>query len=253
MTIRGPDSVTTMLVGGFDVLSALTDIDVVQSAITENTKAPFGTSWDETKFVGVRMFEMKESGFYDDGVGSFHEAMSAGVASTGARVLCYGDQGTATGAEFTGCYGAYTVNYKRMAQRGQLVKADVTYQFTGVVEHGKIIKALTTRTSSGTSSGTPVDNVTSSTGATGGAGYLQVTAMDTLDHATVKLRHSSDNVTFADLVTFTVLSSAVVPFAQRAVISATAIERYVYEDHSFASATTLSSITFFTGLVRGNG
>lgn len=244
MTIRGTVDVPFFLIGGYDLRGTLTDINMDWSAITEETHT-LGDSWIENSYVGVRQANIQQSGFYDDDAGSAHEALSTGPGIS--RVLCFGLEGTATGAHFIGFNGAMEVNYRRIANRGVLHKAEAVYRGNGQVDEGRIIRTLKVATASGTSSGTPVDNGASSTGFA--VGYLQSQRVDAIGNVVAKLQHSSDNVTFADLLTFAAVTSAA-PSGQRVVSAATAAERYVIGDWVFATAAVGASWTFFLGLAR---
>lgn len=87
-----------------------------------------------------------------------------------------------------------------------------------------------------TGNGTGVDNGASSSD--GGSGYLQVTAHDRTDGnetADIKVQHSVDDVTYADLITFTQIASAT-PQAQRVAVTGT-VNRYVRDNRTMAGTT----------------
>ena len=63
-----------------------------------------------------------------------------------------------------------------------------------------------------------------------------------------RVQHSSDDITYADLVTFTVATAA--PFAQRATVaSGTAIEAYLRMATSYQGGATAQA-TMFVGFAR---
>jgi hypothetical protein len=84
----------------------------------------------------------------------------------------------------------------------------------------------------------------------GGTGYLQVTAI-TLGGYTnviVKLRHSVDNITFVDLVTFT---AKIAIGAERIALAAgTAVNRYLSSSIAFTGAGSGPSCTYLVGFSR---
>ena len=256
---RGSVDVPFLLVNGFDILGVVTEITDVQEALTEETGA-LGDAWQKHGYVGVRKAEISQNGFYDDGVGSVHEMLSTGPGV--ARVLTYGLEGTATGSRFIGYSGALEVMYARQPSRAAFTKANARYVpgRSAVVEQGRTIRTHKAATATGNATGTPVDHGASSTGSSNGNGaaYLQVSALD-LASGTVtnSLLHSSDNITYANLVSFTGLTSGQAPFAQRANVTATSIERYVAEGRQFSTAGftggAFVSETYFVGLVRGAG
>ncbi len=78
----------------------------------------------------------------------------------------------------------------------------------------------------------------------GGAGYLQVTTVTTFTNFIGKIRDSPDDITYADLITFTDNVSA--PFAERVTVTGT-VDRYTAFDGDITGA---GSITAFCGFSR---
>jgi hypothetical protein len=78
----------------------------------------------------------------------------------------------------------------------------------------------------------------------GGAGYLEVTACSGFTNFVAKIRHSSDDSTYADLITFTDNVSA--PFAERKTVSGT-VHRYLCVD---GDTTGTGSVTAWVGFAR---
>lgn len=83
----------------------------------------------------------------------------------------------------------------------------------------------------------------------GGAGYLQVTALTLGGYTNVdiRLRDSDDDVTYADLGTFTAVAAA--PTAERIEVAG-AVERYLAVSYDFTGAGSGASITFLAGFAR---
>jgi len=85
-------------------------------------------------------------------------------------------------------------------------------------------------------SGTGVDNGASS--ADGGSAYLHVTAHDRTagdETATIKVQHSADDITYADLITFDAIASAT-PQAQRKAVTGT-VNRWTRDNRTMAGTT----------------
>ena len=82
-----------------------------------------GDLYEEHSFIGVRTATLSQEGFFEDGAGSAHEALTTGPGVS--RVLCYGLEGSATGtgAGFEGWAGAVEVGWKARPARGGLTKA----------------------------------------------------------------------------------------------------------------------------------
>lgn len=85
----------------------------------------------------------------------------------------------------------------------------------------------------------------------GGAGFVSCTAL-TLGgwtDLTVKVKHSADNVSFVDLLTFTPITTA--PIAERKTVAAgTTVNRYLAASWAFTGAGAAHTATFVVGFVR---
>lgn len=101
--------------------------------------------------------------------------------------------------------------------------------------------AVNTSASTGAGTGGSFVRANSSGGA---VGYQQVSAFSGFTGFVGKIRDSADDVTYADLITFTNVTSA--PIAERATVTGT-IDRYLSFD---GNVTGTGSITVFSGLSR---
>ena len=253
MALRGSADVASLLVDGYNILGTVTQLTDKQMALTEETHA-LGDAYVENSYVGVRRAELTQEGFYDDAAASVNAALSTGPGNS-SRVLTYQDCGTATGAPFKGLT-AVQVDWEVQAARAALTKAKASYLSNGRWDNGQVL--YTHKASAGTSAETGGGvqrrdsagalSTVSSTG--GGAGYLQVTAFTSGAGATgalVRIQDSSDNITFADLIAFTIATAA--PFAQRIETLATGVEAYVRANTSFQGGAS-ASLTAFVGFAR---
>lgn len=121
-------------------------------------------------------------------------------------------------------------------------------QTVTVVDATHFSVAVNTTASTGGGAGGSLVQVDSDNG---GAAYLQVQALTLggyTDFAALQL-HSSDNVTFTTLGTWTVVTSA--PTAQLLVVAAgTKVKRYLAMSWSYDGAGSSPSVKFFTGFAR---
>lgn len=243
MSIRGSADVAFFLLGGYDILGYQTEISDAHEALLEESHT-LGDAWREQSYVGVRQADFSQDGFYDDAVNANHDALSTGPGVS--RVLCYGPAGTATGAPFTGYAGAMQVDYDRIVSRGALHKARATYRGSGRVDEGKILWTHKGTNTSSTNSGA----IDTSVSTTGGVGYFQLSSFTSAALATgvlARVQHSSDNVTFADLISFTAAAAA--PTAQR--IETTAVvERWLRMAASYQGGAAPATAVLFVGFAR---
>lgn len=82
----------------------------------------------------------------------------------------------------------------------------------------------------------------------GGNGYLQVTALTLggYTNVVVKVRHSADDVTYADLLSFVAVTAV---GAQKVAVAGT-VNRYLAASHAFGGAGSGQSVTYFAGFAR---
>jgi len=159
-----------------------------------------------------------------------------------ADQIVFTQMGTALGDAFCGLTAkesSYVVN----RAPGSALATTASYSSTAgeQAEWGVTLTASKT-TNASAASGAGVDNAASS--ANGCVAYLE--AMSLVSGAcVVKVQHSTDNVTFTDLITFTSVTTANVPFAQRSTASGT-INRYL----RINTSGTFSTIVFVAGVAR---
>lgn len=245
MAKYGSDDVGFLLIDGYDVLGVTTQMEHTIEALLEETTA-LGDSWTEHTYTGLQRATLTQEGFFDDAGGSSHAALNEKQGSS--RVVCFGLEGNTIGEKFVGHAGAMQAAYVRVASRGQLQKANAKYESNGTVEEGLILHAHGAETAaSGNTTATPVDNAASS--ASGGSGYLQVSALTLggYTNVAIKVRHSADNITYADLVAFTVVTAA--PAAERKTVAGT-VNRYLAASWAFGGAGAAPSVTFLAGFFR---
>jgi hypothetical protein len=245
MSVYGSGDVAFVLMGGYSIMGDTTDVEFGTELLTEETTT-LGDTWTEHGGTGLRQATFTHNGFYNDAALASNAAL---VTLSGTPVVsAIGLAGNTIGRLFTGFAGLLQGGYTRQASRGALHKANGAFMVTGAVEEGKILRTHSTTTAaSGNTEATSVDNAASS--ANGGAGYLEVSALTLGGYTNVafKVRHSADNITFADLVTFTAVTAA--PNGQRIAVAGT-VNRYLASSYAFTGAGTGQSVTAFVGFAR---
>ena len=234
------------LIDGYNMLSnKITGLrEKISSELTDGTG--IGDTFTEQYPTGVASLEVVQEGaFFDTTTNYSHDALSGSVPSSPqatARVLCVGFAGQTIGYPFVGFEGTYSSEYEVVAELGNLQKANVTYSMTGARSAGVILEKLVTKTDSWDTTSTSVDNSASTSA--GGVGFMQCTAASGFSGFVGKVRHSSDDTTYTDLLSFTDNVSA--PFAERVSVSGT-VNRYL----SFTGIVSgTGSITIFAGFSR---
>lgn len=145
--------------------------------------------------------------------------------------------GDAAGSAGRG-YSLDITSAERTADVGDVVMVSIEGQSSVGTERVISQHALAQRTASGTAA--VVDNAASST--TGGYGYAHATAAS--GTVAIKVQHSADNITYADLLTFTALTAA---GGQRGAVTGT-VNRYT----RLVFTATAGTATFAVGFGRNN-
>jgi hypothetical protein len=122
-------------------------------------------------------------------------------------------------------------SYEVSGAVADVVQTSAEFQSTDGVEHGKILSSGAAISSTG--NGTSVDNTASSTN--GGVGFLSVPTNTRNGNITVKVQESADNSSFADLVTFTVVTSTQ-KTSERVEVTGT-VARYLRVSYTVAGST----------------
>lgn len=236
-------SVGFLAVDGYDLIGS--DLQTItaqeKEAILEETTG-LGVTWPTMAAVGLFKGAFGHEGFYDDATGSVNDAI-AGKQET-SRIVCLSLSGNTPGGKFVGYAGAFAGKYTRLVQIGQLHKAKADYTVNGAVEDGVVLQEFEAKTADWNTEGADSQDNGAST-ANGGSGYLQIRAFSGFTGFVAKIRHSADDVTYADLVTFANHTTGI--GAQR-VTAAGTINRHLAVD---GNVTGSGSIEAMVGFCRG--
>ena len=241
----GPQS-GILYVDGYDVLSnKITSLSEKQNSQLVETTG-IGDTWETHAPTGTTTLEVVQQGAFFDTTANYSHAAFSGSCPTSpqatARVMCLGFGGQTTGYPFVGFEGTYSYEYEVVAELGNLQNANVTYGMTGSRSPGVILQPIATKTATWATTSSPVDNSASTSA--GGVGFIQCTAASGFSAFVGKVRHSADNVTYTDLLSFT--DNVTAPFAERVSVSGT-VNRYL----AFSGTVTgTGSITIFAGFSR---
>lgn len=243
MARYGSADVGFLLANGLSILGDVTQIEDVREALIEDTTT-LGLAWEAQSYVGVKRFDLSQQGFYNDAA----NAANAALVNPGASVvLAFAPEGNAVGKRFVGS-PLVQVDYVRQLTRGALHKGNATYKSAGNHDEGIILHALGAETAaSGNTEGAQSQDAGASS-ANGGAGYLELTAL-TLGGYTnfaVKVRHSADDITYADMVTFTTRTAI---GAERIAVTGT-VNRHLAHSWAFNGAGAGQSATYMVGFAR---
>jgi hypothetical protein len=122
-------------------------------------------------------------------------------------------------------------SYEVSSPIGDVVQASAEFQASEGVGHGVLVSNGSTVSATG--NGTSVDGTAATTN--GGVGFLSIPVNTRNGNITVKIQASADNSTFADLVSFTVVSGTTVS-SERIEVTGT-VARYLRVNYTVAGST----------------
>lgn len=246
MAKRTSADVGFFLIGGRSVLGTRTTIDVKKRGAFAATTV-LGAGVVTRGYLGKSDFEIAQQGFFDDATDSINDALVSGQGTS--PVVCLGVSGNVAGLKFDGFAAPLDVEYERVSSQEDFHRANGSYQGNGAAEKGVILHPHRSESAVGDTQGAEsVDNGASS--ANGGSGYLQVetSVLGGFTNFAAKVRHSVDDITYADLITFTVVTTA--PTAERKTVAGT-VNRHLASSWSWGGAGAGQSAKFFVGFARG--
>jgi len=239
---------TSVLVGGYDLTTYLreasvsTDVDVADTSVFGNTY--------KTGIVGLGGSSMNFSGLYESSASAIDATLSTALAASGGTIVTIGfDSSLAIGKRiFT--LDANETSYAVNGSISDVVSVQAAFSARTNLggKSGVSLHALAAETSSTNSAS--VDNGAATTN--GGWGSLHVTVANRADADEtydIKIQHSTNDSTWADLITFTQVAAST-PQAQNTIVaSGTTVNRYLRVVSTIAGTTP--SITFHANFVRG--
>lgn len=229
--VHGSD---TVILGNEFALTGFLD----QFGVTRDSQAVDVTTFgknDREYIAGIGSGSMNVGGVFD--AAGIDLEYYGNVASAAGEVVTVGVGGTAIGTRThigRVRQGSYTISNSV----DDAVRLSATFDFDGGVRMGHSLHALSAETTTGNYAS--VDGSASSS--FGGVGVLHVTAFSGTD-GVIKIQHSSDNTTFADLITFSTVTGVTQQLSR---VTGT-INRYV---RAACTTDNFTSATFQVSFAR---
>ena len=233
--IHGKD--TKVIIESTDLSSFLNSAEPSRTADVGETTT-FGSS-NKTFIAGEKAATVSFGGFFD----STADNIIQGLVGTNDKVAVIGYDGIDATDDCMFGQGV-TTNYGISSPVGDVVAVTFDLQASGFFS-GSVLENATV-TASG--NGTARDNGSST--ANGGGAFIVATTVSgtSTPTLTAKITHSADNVTYADLLTFTALTSAGAEVKE--IASGTTINRYLKVVYTVSG--TNPSFAVIVGLGRNN-
>lgn len=226
---------TVVLFNATNMSSYLKEASTSNSVETADVTA-FSTTGAKSYIVGLKDGTVSLSGMFDGGVGASDVIFQGALGASTGVVSVFSD-GDAIGKRGLTA-SIHETSYNLSSPVGDVVSATAELQATGGIDASVSLHALGAETATGNA--TSHDGTASS--ANGGVGTVHVTANTRDGSTTIKIQHSADNSTWADLVTFSAVSTTVTTQERVVVASGTTVNRYLRATHTLAGST--GSITY---------
>lgn len=230
---------TAVLLNGTDMSPFLNDATTTQAIETAETTT-FGDA-DKTYITGLADGTISTSGLFDSSAGASDEILSGslGQEDNTFTVLPEGDTAGNRAVLANGQLASYEIS----SPVADVIAISAEVQADGGLLHGlSLTGAVSTGSASATTTGINNGSATSN----GGLYNLHITS-NTRDGSTViKIQHSSDNVTYADLVTFTSVSAS--NTGGESITSTGTVNQYLRTLSTLAGAS--GSVTYHVAAAR---
>lgn len=231
---------SAVLVDKYNISSYLNEVSSSQSIETADTST-FGTN-AKTYLTGQNDATISFSGLYDGATNAIAEIFESIIDNDSTPPITIAADGGLTVGNKAVLAQAKQTSYEVSAPVSDVVSLSGEFQVTGGMRGGVLLAAATSH--SATTNGSSVDNTAST--ALGARANLHVTANTRTDTTVIKVQHSADNSTWADLITFTTVGATTLT-SQTATATGT-INRYLRATTTIAAGT--GSITYTISLSR---
>jgi hypothetical protein len=220
---------------------------VTATAMAEAVETTTFGSANKTYAIGMKDGSISLEGLWAGDTDGVDEVLSAAVASNSKKIITVGSEGATLGRRAK-LINTDETSYEISSAVADMVTISAEAQASGTVggfDGGVLLAA--NQTVSATVANTSVDNSASTTN--GGVGHLHVTSNTRNGAATIKIQHSANNSTWADLSVFTATTSSTTTSERIEVAAGTTVNRYLRVNVSAISGST-GSLTITVGFAR---
>lgn len=230
---------TALFYNGANLTSYFNEASVSQDVETAETTA-FGND-AKTYITGLKDGTLSGSGMFDGAAGAVDQTLSGVIGAAAADLVTLAPDGAVAGRR-SYSMAARETSYEISSPVGDVVSISLEVQADGGVDRGILLAANSSVSASGQSAGQNNGAATTN----GATAYLHVTANTRDGASTFKVQHSTDNVTFVDLVTFASVSASAT--GGEAVAVTGTVNQYVRSEHVPGGSS--GSVTHTIALAR---
>lgn len=237
-TINGTQ-VGFFTIGAYNVLGSRDSVDC-ESESSQKDRTPLGQAPIVMDFTGIERAKIAHSGWMDTATGSIVDALLKSNRSRTAQIVAIGDEGNTLGVGCVCMAGGLTGSYKRGVKVDDFTRVEGAMVMSGAIDDQAVILAPLAARADDWST-TYYDSGASSTA--GLAAYLVITSLTLggFDDVVIKIEHSADHSTWADLVTFTAATG--ITSERKTVASGGTINRYLRVSCSYTGSGADETVT----------
>lgn len=239
--IHGRGSV--VLHGVYDLSSYLNEASTSASVETAETTTFGVAGGSKTYITGLEDGTVSASGLFDGAANAVDQVLNTSIGSDTLAPVTIAPNGTTLG-ERVKTLQAKTTSYEVSSPVGDVVSVSYQAQADGGLDNGVSLATLASINANTTH--TSVDNAGST--ANGGVGQLHVTVNTRSTATTLKVQHSTDNVTFVDLVTFSSVGATTTASERVVVANGTTVNRYLRATSTLTAGT--GALTYHVSFSR---
>lgn len=236
---------TVILFDAFDLSTYFNSVSTTAMAEAVETTT-FGSA-NKTYAIGQKDGSVSFEGLFDGSTDAVDEVLATAVAAASKKIITVGSEGAGIGRK-ANLLNTDETSYEISSAVADMVTISAEAQASGTVggiDGGVLLAAQQAVTASGQN--TSVDNAASTPN--GGVGHLHVTGNTRDGAATIKIQHSANNSTFADLVVFTNTTNSTTTSERIEVAAGTTINRFVRVNISSLGGSS-GSLTITVGFAR---
>lgn len=230
---------TALYYNGANLTSYFNEASVSQDIETAETTV-FGQD-AKTYITGLKDGTVSASGMFDGTEGAVDSVLSSVIGATNADIVTLAPDGAVAGRRSYSLKARET-SYEISSPVGDVVSVSLEVQADGGVGRGIILAANSSVSTSGQESAQDEAAAT----ANGATAFLHVTANSRNGATVFKVEHSTDNVSFVDLATFSSVSASAIGGQSVAVTGSV----YRYVRANYAPGGSSGSVTYTMALAR---
>lgn len=229
---------TAVLVNQYNLSSYFNEASTSATVETGETTTFGVAQGSKTYITGLNDGAVSLSGLFDGDANAVDEVLNSVLGSDTDVNFTVADDGGMIVGRRCAIGQSIETSYEVAAPVADVVSASAEFQPDGGLQRGVILAALDSINS--TSNGTSVDNGAATTN--GGTAMLHVPVNTRNGNITIKVQHSADNSTWADLATFAAVTSSTKTSERLSVASGTTVNRYLRASYTVAGSTGSATI-----------